>query len=191
MKYPGITSTTFATCTAVGWLAIAAGQAIADDVILDDLIVNGSLCVGLDCMEDEEFEFDTIRLASANPQIRFEDTSSTAAFPTQDWIMGMDDGPSNTSVFYVKDAIADSLVLQMSSSPSGGVALGAGAVLVEDAVSVGDSGAERRITHVDAGSAATDAVNVGQFSQFQTSIEDQLNDISARIEALTARLDAL
>ena len=191
MKNSEIRFTSFATCAAVVWLAIAPGQVVADEVITDDLIVYGSICVGLGCAVDEDFEFDTIQLVSESPQIQFEDTSSTAAFPTQDWTIGMDDGPSSSSVFFVKDATAHTMVLQMASSPSGGVALGADAVLVENAVSVGGPGAERRITHVDEGSAATDAVNVGQFAQFQTGIADQLIDISARIDDLTDRLDAL
>ena len=105
--------------------------------------------------------------------------------------MGVDDDALNTSVFFVKDAIADAFVLQMASSPSGGVALGAGAELVENSVSVGAAGSELRITHVAAGSDATDAVNRAQFAQFQTDIASQLGDISTRIDALTARLDAL
>ena len=105
--------------------------------------------------------------------------------------MGVDDDALNTSVFFVKDAIADAFVLQMASSPSGGVALGAGAELVENSVSVGAAGSERRITHVAAGSDATDAVNMAQFALFQTDIASQLVDISTRIDALTARLDAL
>jgi hypothetical protein len=178
-------------CVTVGLLAIAPGHVLADEVILDNLIIEGSMCVGLGCVAGEEFGFDTIRLVSDNPQIRFQDTSNTASFPTQDWTMGMDDDALNTSVFFVKDAIADAFVLQMASSPSGGVALGAGAELVENSVSVGAPGSERRIAHVAAGSDATDAVNVGQFAQFQSDIASQLEDISARIEALTARLDAL
>lgn len=192
MKSPKLTIRSIATCTAVGWLAIAPGQVVADEVIIDDLIVNGSMCVGLECVDGEGFGFDTIRLISDNPQISFEDTSNnTSAFPTQDWTIGMGDGPSGTSVFFVKDANTDAFVLQMASSPSGGVALGANAVLVEDAISVGDAGMERRITHVEAGAAATDAVNMGQFAQFQSVIAAELNDITARIDALTARLDAL
>lgn len=191
MKSIQITFTSFTTCVAVGLLAISPGLVLADEVILDDLIVDGSMCVGLGCVADDNFGFDTIRLVSDNPQIRFQDTSSTSSFPTQDWIMGMDDDASNTSVFFVKDAIADAFVLQMAASPSGGVALGAGAELVENAVSVGAAGSERKIAHVAAGSDATDAVNVGQFDQFQADIASQLDDISARIDALTARLDAL
>ena len=191
MKNREITFTPFATCVAIGLLAIAPGYVLADEVILDDLIVDGSICIGLGCVADEEFGFDTIRLVSDNPQIRFQDTSNTASFPTQDWTMGVDDDALNTSIFFVKDAIADAFVLQMASSPSGGVALGAGAELVENSVSVGAAGSERRITHVAAGSDATDAVNMAQFALFQTDIASQLVDISTRIDALTARLDAL
>ena len=191
MKSPENTFTSFATSVAIGLLAIAPGHVLADEVILDNLVIDGSICVGLGCVADEEFGFDTIRLVSDNPQIRFQDTSTTASFPTQDWTMGMDDDASNASVLFVKDAIADAFVLQMASSPSGGVALGAGAELVENSISVGAAGSERRITHVAAGSDATDAVNVGQFEQFQADISSQLEDIIARIAALEARVDAL
>ena len=191
MKGPKLTFTSFATSAAVGWLAIAPGQVVADEVINDDLIVGGSMCVGLGCADGEDFLFDTIRLISDNPQISFEDTSTAAGFTTQDWTIGMEDGPSGTSVFFVKDASTAAAVLQMASSPSGGVALGANAVLVEDAISVGDTGMERRITHVEAGIDPTDAVNMGQFADFQTGIATELSNIAARIDALTARLDAL
>ena len=43
----------------------------ADQVIFDDLIVDGSQCVGLDCVEGENFDFDTIRLKENN--IPFKD----------------------------------------------------------------------------------------------------------------------
>ncbi|NIM12421.1 MAG: hypothetical protein GTO45_09930, partial [Candidatus Aminicenantes bacterium] len=56
-----------------------------DQVILDDLIVDGSICVGFDCVNGESFGFDTIRLKENNLRIRFVDTSSTASFPSNDW----------------------------------------------------------------------------------------------------------
>ncbi len=56
-----------------------------DQVILDDLIVDGSLCVGMDCVNGESFGFDTIRLKENNLRIRFQDTSSTSSFPSNDW----------------------------------------------------------------------------------------------------------
>jgi hypothetical protein len=56
-----------------------------DDVIADDLIVQGSACVGLDCVNGEVFGFDTIRLKENNTRIQFDDTSTAAGFPTNNW----------------------------------------------------------------------------------------------------------
>jgi hypothetical protein len=56
-----------------------------DDVIPDDLIVQGSACVGLDCVNGEVFGFDTIRVKENNTRIQFDDTSTTAGFPTNNW----------------------------------------------------------------------------------------------------------
>ncbi len=62
-----------------------------DQVILDDLIVDGSLCVGMDCVNGESFGFDTIRLKENNLRIRFVDTSSTSSFPSRDWQITVND----------------------------------------------------------------------------------------------------
>jgi hypothetical protein len=59
--------------------------AVPDQVIPDDLIVQGSACVGLDCVNNENFSFDTIRLKENNTRISFVDTSSSAGFATEDW----------------------------------------------------------------------------------------------------------
>lgn len=56
-----------------------------DAVVLDDLIVDGSACVGNDCVDGEVFSFDTIRLKENNLRIKFQDTSSLAGYPTIDW----------------------------------------------------------------------------------------------------------
>ena len=56
-----------------------------DNVILDDLIVDGSACIGVDCANGENFGFDTLRLKENNLRIKFEDTSSSASFPGVDW----------------------------------------------------------------------------------------------------------
>ena len=55
-----------------------------DDVIPDDLIVQGSACVGLDCVNGEVFGFDTIRLKENNTRLQFKDTSA-AGFPLNNW----------------------------------------------------------------------------------------------------------
>ena len=72
--------------TATALLSIAPFvQVSADQVILDDLIVDGSICVGFDCVNGESFGFDTLRLKENNLRIKFQDTSSSASFPTNDW----------------------------------------------------------------------------------------------------------
>jgi hypothetical protein len=66
---------------------------LKDQVIADDNIVQGSLCVGLDCVNNESFGFDTIRLKENNTRIKFEDTS-TGTFPTTDWQLTANDSAS-------------------------------------------------------------------------------------------------
>jgi len=56
-----------------------------DQVILDDLIVDGSACIGFDCVDGESFGFSTLRLKENNLRIEFLDTSTTASFGQNDW----------------------------------------------------------------------------------------------------------
>ena len=56
-----------------------------DFVIADDLIVQGSACVGLDCVDGEVFGFDTIRMKENNTRLQYDDTSSSAGFATNNW----------------------------------------------------------------------------------------------------------
>src|SRR5882724_12920864 len=72
----------------------AAGSAKADTVIPDDLIVQGSACVGLDCVDGESFGFDTLRLKENNTRIKFDDTSTSAGFPNHDWQLTANDSAS-------------------------------------------------------------------------------------------------
>jgi len=74
-----------------------------DQVIPDDLIVQGSLCVGFDCVNNESFGFDTIRLKENNTRIKFEDTS-VGGFPTTDWqITANDSASGGASKFSIED----------------------------------------------------------------------------------------
>ena len=57
---------------------------IQDVVTPDDIIVQGSACIGIDCVNGEVFGFDTIRLKENNTRIQFDDTSA-AGFPTNNW----------------------------------------------------------------------------------------------------------
>ena len=76
---------------------------VNDQVIPDDLIVQGSACVGFDCVNNESFGFDTIRLKENNTRIKFEDTS-TGSFPTNDWQLTANDSASGgANKFSVED----------------------------------------------------------------------------------------
>ncbi|MGD9584009.1 MAG: tail fiber domain-containing protein [Lysobacterales bacterium] len=71
----------------------AAPPGLDDQVIPDDLIVQGSACVGFDCVNNEAFGFDTIRLKENNTRLSFQDTS-TGTFPANDWELTANDNAS-------------------------------------------------------------------------------------------------
>ena len=75
-----------------------------DFVILDDLIVDGSACIGFDCVNGENFGFDTLRLKENNLRIKFEDTSVAASYPTNDWQLTANDSANGgASKFSIDD----------------------------------------------------------------------------------------
>lgn len=191
-----------------GLFALAfSSNLVADEVILDDLIVNGgdtgSLCVGTPCIDGEEFGFDTIRVKSETPQIRFQDTSVSAEFPTIDWLMGItDNDDSNPAYFFIQEADSGLNALVLEPGEDGGVALGVGASVEAGAVSVGAIGDERKVTHVAEATEDTDAVNLAQFNVFvadttantaaeAAALEAQIDDMNTRMDALDTRLDDL
>src|SRR4030095_5677287 len=77
---------------------------IQDVVTADDAIIQGSACVGLDCVNNESFGFDTIRLKENNTRIKFDDTSTSAGFPANDWQLTANDSASGgSSKFSIED----------------------------------------------------------------------------------------
>lgn len=62
-----------------------------DTVVLDDVIVDGSVCIGFDCVNGEPFGFDTLRLKENNLRIKFQDTSTATGFPSNDWQITIND----------------------------------------------------------------------------------------------------
>lgn len=75
----------------IGLAFFVASPAAADFVINDDLIVDGSACIGFDCVNGESFGFDTIRIKENNLRIKALDTSNSASFPTNDWQITFND----------------------------------------------------------------------------------------------------
>ena len=84
--------------------AAEGGGRVPNDVVTaDDAIIQGSACIGLDCVNNESFGFDTIRLKENNTRIKFEDTS-TGAFPSTDWQLTANDSASGgANKFSIED----------------------------------------------------------------------------------------
>lgn len=81
---------------------------LKDQVILDDLIVDGSACIGFDCVNGESFGFDTIRLKENNLRIKFDDTSTSSSFPRNDWQLTANDSANGGASKFSIDDITNS-----------------------------------------------------------------------------------
>jgi hypothetical protein len=88
-----------------------------DVVTADDAIIQGSLCVGLDCVNNESFGFDTIRLKENNTRIKFDDTSSSTGFPNHDWQLTANDSASGgANKFSIEDITAATVPFTVTGS---------------------------------------------------------------------------
>jgi hypothetical protein len=82
------------------------GQEVALDIVhADDVIIQGSLAVGFDAVNNENFGFDTIRLKENNLRIKFEDTSTSSGFPSNDWQLTANDSASGGANYFSIDDI--------------------------------------------------------------------------------------
>jgi len=124
-----------------------------DQVVADDQIVQGSLCVGLDCVNNESFGFDTIRLKENNTRIKFDDTSTSAGFPANDWQLTANDSASGgANQFSIEDVtgskvpfkvIAGAPTNSLFISSSGNVGIGTAAPVLDIHMNTGDTPAVR------------------------------------------------
>lgn len=127
----------------------AASAAHADQVIADDLIVQGSICVGFDCNNGESFGFDTLRLKENNLRIHFEDTSTSASFPSNDWrLIANSSANGGDNFFKIEDSTAGRVVFQVDAGArnnalyvdsQGDVGIGTGAPVTDLHIIVGNT----------------------------------------------------
>ena len=100
--------------------------------ITTDLIVQGSSCVGFDCVSSESFGFDTLRLKENNLRIHFNDTSSSASFPGNDWrIVANDSSNGGANYLAIEDSDAGRQVFKVEAGAP------ANALYVSDAGDIG------------------------------------------------------
>ena len=95
-----------------------------DQVVSDDNIVQGSLCAGLDCVNNESFSFDTLRLKENNLRLKFEDTS-TAPFPNNHWqLIANDSANGGANYFGIDDVTANRPIVRwLAGAPANSLAL--------------------------------------------------------------------
>lgn len=135
---------------AVNGFDISQPQGMMAQVFTQDVVVQGSLCVGVDCPSNPSFGFDTIRLAENNLRIKFEDTSNSGSFPTNDWEITINDSSNGgANYFGITDVSAGNRPVTVSagsganalyiSSNGGNVGLGTASPVVELHVTDGDS----------------------------------------------------
>jgi hypothetical protein len=78
-----------------------------DQIILDDLIVDGKLCVGFGCINNEPFGDELERLKSTTVRLLFLDTSTSPGYPTNDWnLVANDSFSGGASYFAITDVDA-------------------------------------------------------------------------------------
>lgn len=75
-----------------------------------------------------------------------------------------------------------------ATAAANSVALGAGSIAVEGTISVGAVGSERRVTNLAAGTADTDAVNVGQLNTSLANLSSGIDVLSYRVNDLDSRI---
>lgn len=101
---------------AVATSLFASAPVNADQVIPDDLIVQGSTCTGFDCVNNETFGFSTLKLKENNLRIEFDDTSTSTGFPANDWQIVANDSASGSSNFLgVLDQTSGRMIMSLSA----------------------------------------------------------------------------
>ncbi|OAN77645.1 hypothetical protein A8B82_12070 [Sulfitobacter sp. EhC04] len=102
-------ATFFAATSLAGLAAIPATA--------QDLVVDGSLCVGFDCPANPSFGSDTIRLQENNLRIHFDDTSTAGSFPSNDWaIQANDQANGGASYLAIVDRTAGRTVFSVAAN---------------------------------------------------------------------------
>jgi hypothetical protein len=89
--------------TAIGLSLLACGTAARADIVqADDVIIDGSLCVGGECTDGLNFLSSTVRLKDGIVRIDFEDTT-TQTFPVRDWRLEANASTAASAHFAIRD----------------------------------------------------------------------------------------
>jgi hypothetical protein len=124
-----------------------------DQIIPDDLIVQSSICAGLDCVDAESFGYDTLRLKENNLRIHFDDTSTSVGYANNDWRIMANEQPSGgANKFMIEDSTASRVPFAIEAGApannlyldsTGNIGFGTGTPLLDIHLSTTDTPAWR------------------------------------------------
>jgi hypothetical protein len=177
----------------------AAPAVFADNIVNDDLIVQGKLCQGIDCTNGQAFDTEHVRLRENNTRTTFIDMTADPA--AQSWRLVANDrvsGGRDNFQFHVQPDLSETddgtPYVYFGTQGHGGVALGKGSEIVGGEVSVGATDLERRIVNIARGLAATDIGTVGDIAAGADNLDARLDQLEAQladIENTNSALDTL
>ncbi len=126
-----------------------------DVVHNDDAIITGSLCIGYDCLTDgtESFGSDSLKIKENNIRLFFDDTSSVAGYPANDWrILANDEASGGGNYFAIQDVTEGSVPFKIEAGAksnslyvddAGRIGLGTSTPIYNIDIKYGDSPAVR------------------------------------------------
>jgi hypothetical protein len=150
-------------------------QATGSDIDAD-LLVGGSECIGFDCINGETFSADTLKLKENNLRIYFNDTSSTASFPANDWrITANDSSNGGRSYFSIDDATGGNSAVLVAPGGRVGIAtadLPQGKLDVNTTVAVSGTGtvSTNEVARLGTISTAPEMMYIGTISSTGTMV---------------------
>lgn len=157
--------------------------ALADSVIADDLIGQGSLCTGFDCANAEVFGA-TIELKENNTRILLLDVDSENVAQSSWQLIANDSGSGGASYFAINPSAGTVNGLRLGVAATGEVMLGSGSAIDAGQVSVGAADALRRLVHIADAVAATDVL-------IKRQLRDPVASRQAEVDALAVQVAAL
>jgi hypothetical protein len=107
--------------------AVDKGLVEKDQLVPDDLIVDGRACIGLACTNNETFAGEALLLKQSVVRLRFDDTSTAAGFPTTNWQLRANDaGSGGADLFAIEDLSASTIPFTVrGGAPSSSVYIAA------------------------------------------------------------------
>lgn len=92
-------------------------KAAPEDIHDGEVVIKGSACIGLGCVDNESFGYDTLRLKATNIRLRFEDTTgSSSSRPGTDWRLMINDTESGgMGYFAIRDDDTDNNIFALEA----------------------------------------------------------------------------